>query len=228
MVVRRHLDVILNLLAPAGKRILDVGCGDGWLVRALAKAGATATGIEPGAAVLAAASNAPKVADERYVEGSGEALPFPDASFDAVVYMNALHHVPVAGQATAIREAGRVLVTRGNLLIIEPIPEGPHFDLVRAIDDETEVREAALKAIRSTPSALMRLNHETYYDAPMLYADFAAFKARMSAIDPRRAAAVARNETQFARDFAAKGRAVPGGVEFSQPTRLDLFIRAAR
>src|SRR5262249_9085816 len=158
------------LLAPAGKRILDVGCGDGWLVRALAKARAAATGIEPGAAVLAAARNTPKVADERYVEGSGEALPFPDASFDPVVYMNPLHPLPMASEAAAIRGAARVLVARGHLVIVEPIAEGPYFELVRAIDDETEVRAAALRAIRSTPHELMRLCHETYYDSPVLYA----------------------------------------------------------
>jgi SAM-dependent methyltransferase len=227
MIVRHHTDVILDLLAPAGRRILDVGSGDGWLVRVLARAGAIATGIEPGAAVLAAARKAPMVANEQYVEGSGEALPFPDASFDAVVYMNALHHVPVEGQVAAIREAARVLVPRGNLLIIEPIAEGPHFDIVRAIDDETEVRAAALNAIRSTPGELMRLVHETYYDSPIRYADFAAFKARMTAVNPERAAGIARDEARFMAEFAAKGRAVAGGFEFSQPTRLDLFIRAA-
>jgi ubiquinone/menaquinone biosynthesis C-methylase UbiE len=227
MVVRQHPDVILDLLAPAGKRILDVGCGEGWLVRALAKVGASVTGIEPGPVPLAVARRAPKVSDEQYVEGSGEALPFPDASFDAVVYMNALHHVPIAAQAQAIREAARVLMPRGNLLIIEPIAEGPHFELIRTFDDETAVRESALRAIRATPGELMRLAHETYYDAPALYADFAAFKARMTTIDPHRATALARLEPQLARDFAAKGRAVAGGMEFSQPARLDMFIRAA-
>ena len=59
-----------------------------------------------------------------------------------------------------------------------------------------------------------------------VYADFAAFKARMTAVDPRRAAALARVEKRIAGDFVAKGRPVAAGVEFSQPTRLDLFVRA--
>ena len=195
-------------------------------VRALAKAGASAIGLEPSAEALARARQAPKARDERYVEGSGETLPFPDGSLDAVVYLNAFHHLPVAGLTPALREGARVLVPHGHLLIVEPIAEGAHFKLVRAIDDETQVRAEALRAIRSVPHSLMRLAHETYYDAPIVYADFAAFKARMTAVDPRRAAALARVEKRIAGDFVAKGRPVAAGVEFSQPTRLDLFVRA--
>lgn len=228
MVVRRHTDVILDLLAPQGRRVLDVGCGDGRLTRLLAGAGAAAVGLEPGQAALAAARAAAAVADERYVEGEAEALPFAEASFDAVVFLNALHHVPVERQAQARDEAARVLVERGHLLIVEPLAEGAYFDLVRQVDDESDVRASALKVIRATSPGTMRLVVETYYDSPILFTDFAGFKARMTAVNPLRAPTLARLEARLAADFAGTGRRTAAGIEFAQPTRANLFIRAKR
>ena len=53
-----------------------------------------------------------------------------------------------------------------------------------------------------------------------------ALNAHLDPIRERRAAALARVEKRIAGDFVAKGRPVAAGVEFSQPTRLDLFVRA--
>ena len=43
---RKAMDVITSLLPLEGAQIVDVGCGDGSLVRALTKRGARVTGIE--------------------------------------------------------------------------------------------------------------------------------------------------------------------------------------
>ncbi|MBI3451816.1 MAG: class I SAM-dependent methyltransferase, partial [Rhodospirillales bacterium] len=90
---RKHTDIIRDLVPLKGRRVLDVGCGDGALIRFLAREGAKATGLEIGAAVLATARSHPREADEAYVEGAGQNLPFADGSFDLVIYLNAFHHV---------------------------------------------------------------------------------------------------------------------------------------
>ena len=107
---RRHLDVLRELLDPAGKRVIDVGCGDGALARALTREGARVTGVEIDGTMLAPALAALPAGDERYVEGRGESLPFADESADVVIYFNSLHHVPAGLQAKALAEARRVLV----------------------------------------------------------------------------------------------------------------------
>ena len=226
MDVRKHTDVIRELVALGGARVLDVGCGDGALTRFLAREGAHATGIEVSAAALVRARFAQAVADETFVEGAGERLPFPDASVDAVIYMNALHHVPIAAHADAIAEAARVLKTGGALLVLEPLARGAYFELVRAVEDETEVREAAYRAIGRADQAGFQAVAEVVYDAPLKFADFAALEARIVAVDPRRAPIVARLRETLQRGFAAAGRREADGIHFSQPTRANLLVKA--
>jgi len=85
---------ILNLIGPVeGRRILDLGCGDGLLTWTLAERGAWAVGIDVDRAMLDVAS-ARSVRSRRqrprFVEGRIEQLPFPDGSFDVVVIVTVL------------------------------------------------------------------------------------------------------------------------------------------
>ena len=99
---------VVDLLAPQpGERILDLGCGDGYLTEKLVAAGAQVVGVEPAADMLARAR-------ERGIDaraGHGEALDFT-AEFDAVFSNAALHWMPeadavVAGVARALKPGGR-------------------------------------------------------------------------------------------------------------------------
>jgi len=90
-------------LGSAG-RVLDVGCGDGQVARALAAAGCAVTGIDPTARNL-------EVARER-VEGAADDLPFPDAHFDAVVACLVFEHIDDVD--AAIAEVARVLRPGGR------------------------------------------------------------------------------------------------------------------
>jgi ubiquinone/menaquinone biosynthesis C-methylase UbiE len=222
---RRHSDVLRELLDLPGRRVLDIGCGDGSLVRFFAKTGAHATGVDISAEVLARARTAKPVADETFTEARGEALPFPDASFDIVVYFNALHHVPVAVQAAALREAARVLIPGGMLLVVEPLAEGPNFKLVQPIDDETEVRAAAKRALDHLPPALLKHHRQLIYDATVRYPDFETFLARTRAVDAARAPAIDARRAILQNLFTELGRPASEGVEFSQPTRADLLVK---
>jgi ubiquinone/menaquinone biosynthesis C-methylase UbiE len=102
-----------------GRWVLDVGCGDGALAVAMARAGARVTGLDADPRMLAAArSRADGVSVPlQLVEGQAEALPFGDAEFDLVVAVTVLCFVQQAERA--VQEMARVLRPPGRLVIGE-------------------------------------------------------------------------------------------------------------
>jgi SAM-dependent methyltransferase len=103
-----------------GDRVLDVGCGSGVVTREIARrvgANGRAVGVDPSAALLTVAreiASSTDVADRiEFREGSALALPFDDGSFDHVVAVTVLGHVP--GGAGAIPELVRVARAGGSV-----------------------------------------------------------------------------------------------------------------
>ena len=98
------------------KDVLDLGCAGGFMAEALASKGARVTGIDPASdAIEAAKSRATLVGQAiRYDVGIGEALPYEDETFDAVVCVDVLEHVSDRTKVTA--EIARVLRPGGIFL----------------------------------------------------------------------------------------------------------------
>src|ERR1700677_2262651 len=103
--ILRHIEALTELIPPAGLRVVDVGCGDGAMVRALTRLGAAVTGIEISAHQLAPALAATPAGRDCYLDGRGEALPLAEESIDLVLYFNSLHQVPAAQHRAALEEA---------------------------------------------------------------------------------------------------------------------------
>ncbi|MBS1984660.1 MAG: methyltransferase domain-containing protein, partial [Bdellovibrionales bacterium] len=104
---------------------LDVGCGIGHWGFTLARAvnpRAQWTGVdrEPNWVRRAGerARDAGLAERFRFVEGTAQALPFHDASFDLVTCQTVLIHLP--DPRVALREMQRVLRPGGRLLVVEP------------------------------------------------------------------------------------------------------------
>ena len=122
--------------APAGKRVLDIGCGDAGVLIAFAEEGASTAGIELDEKSL---ERGRVRAREHGVEvdlrsGIAEALPWPDASFDLVILDNVLEHV--TDRPKTLTEIHRVLAPDGLLYMVTPKPlsayslwNDPHYDL---------------------------------------------------------------------------------------------------
>jgi ubiquinone/menaquinone biosynthesis C-methylase UbiE len=102
----------------APQRVLDVGCGTGYLLRALA-------GSYPGAQELAGIDAAPNMiraarrlsGDSRltFVTGVAEHLPYADASMDLVVSITSFDHW--SDQGVGLAECARVLRPGGHLVL---------------------------------------------------------------------------------------------------------------
>ena len=222
-------DAILEALDLKERRAVDVGSGDGQIVRFLTRHGAQVTGVECGTVQLERAHAAERAGDERYVEGVGQALPLPDASADIVTFINSLHHVPVAEQGNALKEAARVLVDRGALYIAEPLAEGPQFDLLKPIDDETDVRAAAYTEIQRAGEYGFEPVFETRHLQPHKMPSFEALRDVVVAIDPSRKERVAAMEADLRANFEKLATKQPdGSYELIQPVRVNLLRRKPR
>jgi demethylmenaquinone methyltransferase/2-methoxy-6-polyprenyl-1,4-benzoquinol methylase len=100
-----------------GMKVLDVACGPGLTTQcALGLVGPTGyvIGLDPSAGML---REARKVPCRNLIQGVGEELPFPDASFDFLSMGYALRHV--SDLRVAFREYRRVLKPGGIVLLLE-------------------------------------------------------------------------------------------------------------
>jgi ubiquinone/menaquinone biosynthesis C-methylase UbiE len=117
--------------ARAGDRILDVGCGGGYLARLLAAAAAPdglVTGVDPsGPAISYARRRAP--GNCSFSVGVAQDLDLPDRSFDLVTSTLAVHHFPEAERQAAFGEMYRVTRPGGRLLVADFRPSGKRLSL---------------------------------------------------------------------------------------------------
>ncbi len=117
----RNAAFLLPHLKP-GMRLLDIGCGPGSITLGLARtvAPGEAVGIDRSAESIAAArvlAEAQGCTNIRFETGDCYALPFEDASFDAVFIHAVLQHLeePLA----ALKEARRVIRSGGVVAIAD-------------------------------------------------------------------------------------------------------------
>ncbi len=110
--------VVARLPDLKGCQALDAGCGTGRYLHVLANRGATATGVDLSAPMLAVA----RTAAGRVVRGSMCAMPIASQAMDCVVSGLALGDVD--DLATAIAELARVLRPGGRLLYSVVHPAG--------------------------------------------------------------------------------------------------------
>lgn len=107
-----------DLGLPAGSAILDVGGGTGVLAAHLATASASSVTVldrDPLAVEKGSAR-----AGVTAVIGDAGAMPFDDAVFDAVLFVDAFHHI--GDQRSAVHETARVLKPGGVVLVVERDP----------------------------------------------------------------------------------------------------------
>jgi SAM-dependent methyltransferase len=208
-VVRADIDVLADLVPLPGSEVVDVGCGDGSLMRALAARGASVVGVEVSEAAVARAGDG-------CLLGRADALPLDDESVDACVLMRSLHHVPAEAMPRAFTECARVLRPGGVMYVAEPVAAGAYFELVALVDDEREVRARAQAAIAATRA--LRRERTVDYEVPLRAGSFDGFRERVVSADPARAERFAALEDELRAGFAAL-------ADETAPMRADLLRR---
>jgi SAM-dependent methyltransferase len=145
----------IGATAPAGAKVLEVGCGPGHLsIRLARELGLDVTGLDLDPEMLEVArANAEGIAgDSRrlpsFVLGDAASLPFADGSFDLVVSTLSMHHW--ADPRVGLSEIGRVLRPGGRALIWDLRPG--IVPLHRQVPDPLEYTHGGpLRVVSATP-----------------------------------------------------------------------------
>ncbi|MDX2035213.1 MAG: methyltransferase domain-containing protein [Isosphaeraceae bacterium] len=158
--VRRYKDFALQRLElRPGQEALDVACGLGDDVAAMAEACGRATGFDAAASLLHAAAKRHASEKCRFSKGDAHALPFPDDVFDAVRIDRSLQHI--ARPDLVVREMVRTAKPGGRVLCAEPdwgtfLIGGPHDAVVERIEHDW-IRSFRNPWIGRELSSLLRL-----------------------------------------------------------------------
>lgn len=114
-----NMDALFHFLAPPPARLIEFGCGVGWLSLFLAQRGYDVTGVDISPDAIAAAERnrqARGLAHARFVVGDYESPP-PATGCDYALFYDALHHAE--DERLAVRRAYEALRPGGALIAFE-------------------------------------------------------------------------------------------------------------
>jgi ubiquinone/menaquinone biosynthesis C-methylase UbiE len=152
--------VTLSTEGLAASRVLDVGTGTGLFAEAFAAKGLAVAGIDPNRELLALAARL--VPGAEFKEGTAEAIPYGDGSFDIAFLGQMLHEAD--DPAAALREARRVSTRRVVVLEWPYIKEEQGPPIEHRLTEEAVVALAAeaglglVDRIRLTRMTLYRMS----------------------------------------------------------------------
>lgn len=114
----------------SGKRLLELGCGVGFMATLLAKSGAKVTAFDLSKVSVQVAKERSEVnaSPVDCLVASGERLPFPDESFDVIFGKSILHHLDME---LAQYDIQRVIKSGGKAVFIEPLGMNPLLNIAR-------------------------------------------------------------------------------------------------
>jgi len=221
-----EIEVMAARLPLRGARILELGCGRAFTTRRLATEFAPAVIVACEVDRIQHEKN--RLMDDlpnvQFVFGGAEAIEQPDASFDVVILLKSLHHVPLGKMDAAMQEIARVLRPGGLAYISEPVYRGDFNDILRLFNDERVVRQAAFDAVRgAVERGALELLEQVFFHAATRFADFAEFEARILQATHTNHPLGEPLYRQVKAKFEA--HLGPDGALFQNPQRVDLLRR---
>jgi len=130
LAVDRNAAVILHMAQFGGRRVLDVGCGDGFSTIRYWDSGQVGemVGVDGAAKAIEVANANKRDRPIQFAVADMHAVPYPDSSFDVVLLQGVLHHDEHAD--AAIREAFRLAP---EVVILEPNGNNPGLKVIEKV-----------------------------------------------------------------------------------------------
>jgi 2-polyprenyl-3-methyl-5-hydroxy-6-metoxy-1,4-benzoquinol methylase len=150
-----------------GKRVLEYGCGEGWITHDLAGLGGTICAFDISAQAVQntiASLSAAHLMEQCSVEVmAAENLSFPSDSFDVAVGFAIIHHLDVP---KALAELHRVLKPGGVAYFAEPLATNPLIQTYRRFTPQFRTADERPMVLRELPQLLQSFSsfeHREYY-----------------------------------------------------------------
>jgi len=213
--IMSHVDALRTIVGDvSGLKTLDIGCGDGVIVRELRRLGAKSTGVDPLVAPGAELS---------LIQGYADSVPLPSAHFDLVTFIFSLHHVRSNRLSESLQEARRLLHRKGRFYVAEPLACGAFQHVIEPFHDETKVRMEAALALRKEMLGFFENRRIVHYTERRMFSNFDQFADRMIA-----KAGFNRYQESDVRSLEVKHRFqeifVRCNGAFDQPVRVDFYF----
>ncbi len=152
---------LADLLFAGHERVLDIGCGDGYVTRSIAAQlpHGSVVGIDPSPRMIQTARSRPDPPGAEVHFEIGDVLDLPYRyEFDVVVSFNALHWV--TDQQAALSAIGRATRTHGRV-VVQQVCAGPRLSLEQLAMQVTE-RPRWRSAFAGFPAPFVHVDPETY------------------------------------------------------------------
>lgn len=156
-------------------RVLDVGCGPGWAVRALAGSCKEIIGVDPAKGMITGAGPMPPNASLRVADGKN--LPFEESAFDLVFSFCILHHLSEEDLPKVLAEQARVLRPGGLVINFDHNPLNPV--VVRRVKncpiDEGAVlrrRSVIARAMKQAGLSIQRKRYVIFFPESLSFLSF--------------------------------------------------------
>ncbi len=97
----QYFDIVTEKQLSNSSYVLDLGCGSGRWTKYMASKAKFIEAIDPSEAVFSAAQAYNDLKNVRFTQAGVDTIPFNDNTFDFVISLGVLHHIPDTGKALA-------------------------------------------------------------------------------------------------------------------------------
>ena len=206
-----------------GKVILDIGCGNGWFsVWSLNKGAKDVFAIDPIKQQIEMARTNSKD-NINFKVGLAEDLPFENNKFDLIFFFNSLHHINLEMIKKALNEGRRVTKETGVMFIIEPLSAGTFNEILKLVDDESNVRATAYCEISDFTQNTLNSNEEIFYEEKKEFNRFSEFSNLLLSADPKRKDIIINIKDKLIHKFNSLSKYTNNKYQFIQPMRMNII-----
>ena len=215
--------ILMEELLFENKKVLDVGCGNGWFSIWADRNGCSVDAIDPSNAQIKDGKDKDKTNKINFMVAGAENINDLNNCYDLIFFFNSLHHIPDTMMEKSIEYSKNKMDINGSIIIIEPIAKGNFHNFVKYIDDETSVRNKAYKTIKNCNKYNLEIVKELMYDEIKRFKSGEECINFLSKVDEGRKSYIDNNTELLLNKFNDLSNYNNSKYEFTQPMRLNIL-----